>query len=244
MNVPVVSSSEISGAAHALKSGGLVVFPTETVYGFGADAENQNAINRIYQIKARPKSHPLIIHISNMTKFDYWTSNVPDYAFKLAQDFWPGPLTLILKKSKNSKNYATGGQATIGLRIPRHRVALDLIESFHELGGEGVAAPSANIFSEVSAISIETLSKQFIHRLDESNVSFIDGGESVIGIESTIVSCISFSPEILRPGFISKEQIEQSAGLKTGVRANRLRVSGNFKKRYSPLAKVVVNNTV
>ena len=163
MFISKCDAETISSAAKVLKEGNLVAFPTETVYGLGADAENESAVKRIYEVKGRPQDHPLIIHISEISDLDIWAQNIPEYAFKLSKDFWPGPMTLILKRKFIAKDFITGGQETVGLRIPSQPVALTLINEFKKLGGMGIAAPSANRFGKVSPTSaldvFEELSK-------------------------------------------------------------------------------------
>ena len=147
-------------AAHALRSGSLVAFPTETVYGLGADASDAKAVERIYQVKGRPKDHPLIVHVANMQGIDDWVINIPDFAISLGRAFWPGPMTLILNRSVLAQDFITGGQDTVGIRVPNHPIALALLNEFEKVGGKGVAAPSANRFGHVSPTTVEAVNNE------------------------------------------------------------------------------------
>jgi L-threonylcarbamoyladenylate synthase len=233
---------EIRSAAQALKDGHLVAFPTETVYGLGADATNENAVSRVYSVKARPADHPLIVHISSINQLDKWAIDIPEYAIKFANEFWPGPMTLILKRSEIAKDFITGGQQNVGVRVPAHPAALALLSQFEELGGLGIAAPSANKFGAVSPTSaqsvIEELESAFI---DEDLV--LDGGQCEIGIESTIVDCTNYLPKVLRPGAITKEMIESISGrvLTLTEPASNTRAPGMLSAHYSPRALVELN---
>ena len=230
---------EIKKAAKALKDGHLVAFPTETVYGLGADATNEKAISRVYSVKGRPTDHPLIVHISSINQLDKWAIDIPEYAIKLADEFWPGPITLILNRSQLAKDFITGGQDNVGLRVPTHPVALEVLKQFEKLGGKGIAAPSANKFGAVSPTSaqsvIEELESGFI---DEDLI--LDGGQCEIGIESTIVDCTNYLPKVLRPGAITKEMIKSISGrilTFTEPQANT-RAPGMLSAHYSPRALV------
>jgi L-threonylcarbamoyladenylate synthase len=235
---------EIKKAAQALKDGHLVAFPTETVYGLGADATNENAVSRVYSVKGRPTDHPLIVHVSSINQLGKWAIDIPEYAIKLAEEFWPGPLTLILKRSGMAKDFITGGQDTVALRIPSEPIAVKLISEFEKMGGVGVAAPSANRFGAVSATTAKAVSLGLSHYLGK-NDQILDGGLCEIGLESTIVSCLSIFPEILRPGKISRIQIEQATKLKTPIRMknSNQKFSGDKLKHYSPRAEVVINES-
>ena len=197
---------EIKKAAKALKDGHLVAFPTETVYGLGADATNEKAISRIYSVKGRPPNHPLIVHISSISKLDMWAIDIPEYALKLAKEFWPGPMTLILKRSHLVGDFITGGQSSIGLRVPSNLIALLMLKEFEKLGGTGIAAPSANKFGSVSPTTSEAVYEEIGERLSDQD-SIIEGGACEIGIESTIIDCTNESATILRPGYVTKEMI-------------------------------------
>lgn len=233
--------SSIQQAAVALKTGQLVAFPTETVYGLGADAENPDAVAKIYSVKQRPTDHPLIVHIADKDAAKKWAIEIPQYALQLADAFWPGPMTLILKRSSLAKDFITGGQDTVGLRVPDHPVALELLRSFSELGGNGVAAPSANLFGRVSPTSAEAVQSEIGSRLSDADL-ILEGGDSVVGIESTIIDCTQSRPRILRPGAISAEQIMTKTNLSMLDSGERIRVSGGMESHYSPRARVVLND--
>jgi L-threonylcarbamoyladenylate synthase len=235
------SSEMISQAAQVLKAGNLVAFPTETVYGLGADAENEKAVARIYEVKGRPKDHPLIVHISEIKDLEIWTKDIPAYAIKLARDFWPGPMTLVLKRKDIAKDFITGSQETVGLRIPAQPIALSLINEFKKLGGKGIAAPSANRFGKVSPTTAEAVSEELLPYLNHFEDRILDGGQSLVGIESTIISLTGENPEILRLGFITKEMIEESTGKSVTISASNIRVSGALESHYAPNAKVILN---
>ena len=231
--------SEIKRAAKALIDGHLVAFPTETVYGLGADAANEKAVSRIYSVKGRPTGHPLIVHVSSIKQVESWAKDLPDYAIQLAIEFWPGPMTLILKKSALAKDFITGGQDTVGLRVPAHPVARELLAAFEKFGGSGIAAPSANKFGAVSATSSDDVIDEIGSLLLDDDV-VIDGGPSRIGIESTIIDCTKDLPSILRPGAITHEMIENCLSTKLPLinEDTKMKFSGSFKSHYSPKAQV------
>ena len=229
----------LTDAARALREGHLVVFPTETVYGLGGDAENELAVRRIYEVKGRPLDHPVIVHIGDIALLDYWISDIPDYALALARDFWPGSMTLVLSRSDAAKDFITGGQESVGIRIPAHPLALQLLKEFHSQGGKGVAAPSANRFGEVSPTTAQAAEDVLGSRLSPSDM-ILDGGPSLVGIESTVIDCRGESPGILRPGAITKEMIRQSTGLDVDESQNSIRVSGALENHYAPRARVLV----
>jgi L-threonylcarbamoyladenylate synthase len=230
-------------AARVLMSGGLVAFPTETVYGLGADACNEVAVGRIYSVKGRPADHPLIVHVSSMDSLGDWAADVPAYAIVLARDYWPGPMTLVVTRSELAADFITGGQDTVGVRVPNHPVALGLLEAFSRVGGKGIAAPSANRFGNVSPTTANAVSDELSDYLAMSDV-ILDGGACAVGVESTIIDCTGGVPKILRPGAITEEMIEHSTGLDVfdadGV---AIRVSGSLESHYSPLAKVVLDQS-
>jgi len=217
-------NSEIRRAAEILRAGGLVAFPTETVYGLGADASNAAAVARLYAAKGRPADHPVIIHFSSAEKAFAWGREIPEAARKLAARFWPGPLTLILKRSEKAGDFVTGGQDSVGLRVPSHPVAQELLREF----GGGVAAPSANRFGNVSATTAA-------HVDDALKVELVlDGGASEIGIESTIVDLSGDGVALLRPGRISKEELERTLNKKIQARkADSPRHSGGLERHYA-----------
>lgn len=232
----------ISRAAKELLAGHLVAFPTETVYGLGADATNSKAIRRVYSVKGRPTDHPLIVHISKIEYLDHWSIEIQDYAKKLARDFWPGPMTLILKRSKLAKDFITGGQNSIGLRVPAHPIAQALLCEFEESGGYGIAAPSANKFGAVSPTTADAVVGEIGDKLD-ANDFVLDGGQSSIGIESTIIDCTNKDPIVLRPGAVTSEMIYKLLGVKIkGVAPySSVRASGMMLTHYSPKAIVKLN---
>ncbi len=236
-------ASVMGDAAGVLISSGLVAFPTETVYGLGADACNAAAVARIYSVKGRPADHPLIVHVASMGALGDWAADVPAYAIALARDYWPGPMTLIVKRSGLAGDFVTGGQDTVGVRVPNHPVALGLLEAFARAGGKGVAAPSANRFGHVSPTTAQAVSDELSDYLAESDL-ILDGGACTVGVESTIIDCTGDVPRILRPGAITEEMIEHSTGLVVlGADGVAIRVSGSLESHYSPIAKVVLDNS-
>lgn len=232
--------TQIDDAALALQRGQLVAFPTETVYGLGADAANPTAVARIYEAKQRPTNHPLIIHVSSVDQMDYWAIDIPEYARLLAKAFWPGPMTLILQRSDAAKDFVTGGQPSVGLRVPNHPVALELLRKFESLGGKGIAAPSANLFGRVSPTTADAVSAELSSRLSDKDM-VLEGGSSAVGIESTIIDCTKAAPSILRPGAITEEMISDVTNLSLIQRDSDIRVSGALDSHYAPRAKVFLN---
>ncbi len=227
-------------AAAALKNGQLIAFPTETVYGLGADATNKEAVARIYSVKSRPADHPLIVHIASMNELEKWASDIPTFAVSLARDFWPGPMTLILARSRLAKDFITGGQDTVGLRVPNHSVALALLNEFSKIGGAGIAAPSANRFGHLSPTTAQAVQEEIGEFLNEKDL-ILDGGPCAVGVESTIIDCTSDAPRILRPGAITAEMIEESTGLKiSDHKIEEIRVSGSLENHYAPIVKVIL----
>jgi L-threonylcarbamoyladenylate synthase len=180
------TASVIKEAATSLMNGNLVVFPTETVYGLGADATNKDAVARIYEVKSRPVGHPLIVHISSITHLNKWAKDIPDYAINLARAFWPGPMTLILPRTELAKDFITGGQNNVGVRVPSHTIALVLLNEFEAQGGLGVAAPSANIFGAVSPTTANAVLVELGDYLSTRD-QILDGGDCTVGVESTII---------------------------------------------------------
>ncbi|QLL23105.1 threonylcarbamoyl-AMP synthase [Actinobacteria bacterium IMCC25003] len=227
-------------AAQSLKSGALVAFPTETVYGLGADATNAAAVARIYLVKGRPADHPLIVHVGDMQDIADWSDDIPDYAISLARAFWPGPMTLILKRSSLAQDFITGGQDTVGVRVPNHAVALALLNEFKKIGGKGIAAPSANRFGHVSPTTAQAVSDELSQYLAPEDL-LLDGGPSLVGVESTIIDCTTESPKILRPGAITEEMVEEATQLNLSYDASEIRVSGSLENHYSPNAQVVLD---
>jgi L-threonylcarbamoyladenylate synthase len=221
----------IEQAVHLLKSGELVAFPTETVYGLGADASNPSAIAKLYAAKGRPTNHPVIVHIADSSQLSVWASSVPENALKLANKFWPGPLTLILPKAAHVRDEITGGQRSVGLRMPAHPLALELLKAF----GGGVIAPSANKFGRLSPTTAEDVRSEF----QDQVALVLDGGPCQVGIESTIVDLSSSQPMILRPGMIEQSEIESIIGeVLTPQRLvpdqSRTRAPGGLPSHYAP----------
>jgi L-threonylcarbamoyladenylate synthase len=253
------SASAAADAAANLLAGGLVAFPTETVYGLGADACNADAVARVYSVKGRPSDHPLIVHIASIDGLGAWAADVPGYAISLARDFWPGPMTLVVKRSELAADFVTGGQDTVGVRVPNHPVALGLLEAFGRAGGKGIAAPSANRFGNVSPTTAQAVSDELGDHLSDGD-QILDGGACDVGVESTIIDCTGDFPKILRPGAITGQMISQSTQAQVGSRftytdedlsgiilngkpleANKIRVSGSLESHYAPKASVFLD---
>ena len=241
MIISQCSLSVLRQSAEKLRAGDLVAFPTETVYGIGADAENRDAVARMYQVKNRPTGHPVIVHIAELNDVDYWAREIPEYAINLMRDFWPGPMTLLLKRREVAGDFLTGAQEIVGLRIPANSLALGLLNEFKAVGGKGIAAPSANRYGAVSPTTAEAVSQELSEFLSPSD-QILDGGPCLVGVESTIIDCSGQNPKILRPGAISAEMIEESTGIVLEeVGETKIRVSGSDKQHYAPKAKVIVD---
>jgi len=243
------TASAMADAAANLLAGGLVAFPTETVYGLGADACNADAVARIYSVKGRPADHPLIVHVASKDSLGDWADDVPGYVISLARDYWPGPMTLVVNRSGLAGDFVTGGQDTVGVRVPNHPVALGLLEAFARAGGKGVAAPSANRFGNVSPTTAQAVAAELGNYLAEGD-QIIDGGACDVGVESTIIDCTGDAPKILRPGAITAQMIAESTGLEvvggvdaSGVEKNAIRVSGSLEAHYAPAATVVLDQS-
>jgi L-threonylcarbamoyladenylate synthase len=219
------TQTEIEKAVETLREGGLVVFPTETVYGLGANASNPAAVRKIFEVKGRPENHPVIVHLDNQRYLHRWVSSVPPVAERLAAMFWPGPLTLILPKAENVNDVVSGGQDSIGVRIPSHPMAQQLLTAF----GGGIAAPSANRYGRLSPTKPEHVRDE----LGDAVHVILDGGDATIGLESTIVSCLNNEVRLLRPGFITRSQIQQVAGELT-VGGEAPRAPGDRVQHYAP----------
>jgi L-threonylcarbamoyladenylate synthase len=234
----------MADAADNLLRGGLVAFPTETVYGLGADACDADAVARIYSVKGRPADHPLIVHVASMDGLGDWADDVPGYAISLARDFWPGPMTLVVRRSGLAGDFVTGGQDTVGVRVPNHPVALGLLEAFARAGGKGVAAPSANRFGNVSPTTAQAVSDELGDYLADVDL-ILDGGPCDVGVESTIIDCTGDVPKILRPGAITAQMISDSTGLEVVgvVEESAIRVSGSLEAHYAPAATVVLDQS-
>ena len=236
------TADAMSNAATSLLAGNLVAFPTETVYGLGADASNPEAVAKIYAAKGRPADHPLIVHIGSMDGIGYWADEISEYAIALARTFWPGPMTLICKRSPEAKDFITGGQETVGLRVPGHVVALALLDAAKRLGVQGIAAPSANRFGHVSPTTADAVREELDQYLSPQDI-ILDGGPSQVGVESTIIDCTGNNPHILRPGAITQAMIEEVTGLKVTDAVNEIRVSGSLENHYAPQATVALDTT-
>ncbi len=236
------SANAMADAAANLLAGGLVAFPTETVYGLGADACNADAVARIYSVKGRPADHPLIVHVASMDSLGNWADDVPGYAISLARDFWPGPMTLVVKRSGLAGDFVTGGQETVGVRVPDHPVALELLEVFERAGGKGVAAPSANRYGNVSPTTAQAVADELADYLAAGD-QILDGGACEVGVESTIIDCTGDAPKILRPGAITAQMIAESTGLEDVCvgEESAIRVSGSLEAHYSPAATVLLD---
>lgn len=229
MTILAPTDAAIATASAYLRSGDLVAFPTETVYGLGADAQNSEAIQRVFTVKGRPASHPLIVHLADISQLADYAAEIPSCALKLAEHFWPGPLTLILYKQTNVLESVTGGQNTVALRVPDHPIAQRLLRNF----GSGIVAPSANRFSSLSP----TTAQHVLNSLGTAVPWIIDGGACPIGIESTIVDCTVQPVRILRLGAISSKQLSEVLGytVETSVQTAQVpRVSGSHYFHYAP----------
>lgn len=223
-------SPEIIRAVEVLRAGGLIALPTETVYGLGADASNDLAVRRIFAVKGRPSSHPLIVHVASVERARAWAQSLTEAGERLARAFWPGPLTLIVQRSALASDAVTGGQDTVGLRVPAHPLALELLQAF----GGGVAAPSANRFGRVSPTTAEHVKSELGDEVD----LILDGGPSRVGVESTIVDVTHDPPRLLRPGGVSREAIEATLGrpLVMATQATDVRAPGMLESHYAPRA--------
>ncbi|MGW5345558.1 L-threonylcarbamoyladenylate synthase [Streptomyces sp. HUAS TT3] len=226
-------TGDIERAVGVLRAGGLVALPTETVYGLGANAEDSTAIARIFQVKGRPPSHPLIVHIGSAKHLDDWVEEVPADARLLAERFWPGPMTLVLRRGHRVPLEATGGLETVAVRVPDHPVALRLLSVF----GGGVTAPSANRFGSVSPTSADHVRAELGDAVD----FVLDGGRCAVGVESTIVDVTGGAPTVLRPGGVTREDLETVLGRPVAVSATSgVRVPGQHPSHYAPRARVVL----
>lgn len=229
----IVSPNEIARAVAALREGRLVAFPTETVYGLGADACNEAAVRRIFAAKGRPVDHPLIVHLPDVAALSDWAREIPPTAWRLAERFWPGPLTLILPKAAHVPDVVTGGQQSIGLRIPDHPVARALLQAFNG----GIAAPSANRFGRISPTRAEHVQAE----LGDTVALIIDGGPCRVGVESSIVDLTGQQPVLLRPGHISAAQIADVAGdAVTQAQHSAIRAPGMLASHYAPMTSTKI----
>lgn len=229
----MVSDRDLENAVAVLRGGGLVAFPTETVYGLGADASNPAAVRRIFEVKGRPATHPVIVHLADAVQLASWAREVPEAARRLARKFWPGPLTVILRRASRVSDVVTGGQDTVALRVPSHPVALQLLARF----GGGVAAPSANRHGRVSATTAEHVRREFGAAVE----CVLDGGEAQVGIESTIVDLSGGTPVLLRPGWITAAEVEDALGVQLAApAAGAPRAPGTLTAHYAPRTPLTV----
>ncbi|WP_300752507.1 L-threonylcarbamoyladenylate synthase [Janthinobacterium sp.] len=246
MTEQTLDLAAIAAAARLLETGALVAFPTETVYGLGADAENPAAVARIYQAKGRPSDHPVIVHVAPGADLTHWSDDLPQEAQQLVAAFWPGPLTLIVKRAAHIPDAVSGGQDTVGLRCPSHPVAIALLQEFK--GGKGgLAAPSANKFGNVSPTTAQHVRDEFSDELASGLLgAVLDGGQSEVGIESTIVDLsrlATHGPVLLRPGHISSEQIAAVIGRAPAMAdAAAPRASGTLESHYAPHTPVAMQH--
>lgn len=228
-----IDEREIERAADVLRAGGLVAFPTETVYGLGCDASSEHAVERLFRVKGRPSTHPVIVHLPDASQLDGWAHDVSDAARALAAACWPGPLTLVVRRAPNVSTAVTGGRDTVGLRVPDQPVARALLTAF----GSGVAAPSANRFGRTSPTTAQHVRDDLGDDVDV----VLDGGPSTIGIESTVVDCSGDAPAILRLGAVARDRIEQIVGARVAVRTDAAgEAPGTLPAHYAPRASVVV----
>jgi L-threonylcarbamoyladenylate synthase len=229
--------TDINAAVAALRAGELVAFPTETVYGLGADARNPTALLKIYALKGRPSTHPLILHLADAAQLPQWVATVPAAAMSLAERFWPGPLTLVLPRASAVPDELTGGQDSVAVRVPSHPVAQALLSAF----GSGIAAPSANRYGRVSPTRAEHVREEF-----PSGLLVLEGGECAVGLESTIVSLLDAEPRLLRPGAITRSQLEEVIGpvLDAGAPGTAPRVPGSTVQHYAPQTPVTLVATI
>jgi L-threonylcarbamoyladenylate synthase len=227
------SAAALQRAVQALRDGDVVVFPTETVYGLGANAQHAEALLRIFKLKSRPTNHPLIVHLDQSRFLHRWAENVPPAAERLAAKFWPGPLTLVLPRASNVLDLVTGGQSTIAVRVPAHPMAQQLLTAF----GGGIAAPSANRYGRLSATRVEHVREEF----GDAVPVVLDGGDCKLGLESTIVDCSTEVPRLLRPGSITLGQLQRVVPeLQAGAAAASPRVPGSATAHYAPVTPLEI----
>lgn len=228
----MINITEINQAVATLRAGGLVAFPTETVYGLGADAKNVEAVRQVFLAKRRPADHPLIVHIESSKELKDWAEHIPPAALILAEAFWPGPLTMVFAKQAHVLDEVTAGQPTVALRVPNHPVALSLLKAF----GGGLVAPSANQFTHISPTTAEAVHEELAGAVD----MILDGGACQVGVESTIVDMSGDLPVILRPGMISSADIACVLDMTvlTAQQVNsKMRVPGQHLVHYAPTTK-------
>jgi L-threonylcarbamoyladenylate synthase len=229
--IALPTRESLARAAQRLRAGDLVAFPTETVYGLGADAANPDAVRKIFAAKGRPTTHPVIVHLLDMPQVEYWARDIPEDARKLAAAFWPGPLTLILPRAAHVPDVVTGGQDSVGLRVPSHPVARQLLAAFAAIGGQGIAGPSANRFGRISP----TTARHVADDQGDAVALILDGGACDVGIESTIVAFDGSTPMLLRPGGIDFDDLVRVLGsVPRAPDARAPRVSGSMASHYAP----------
>jgi L-threonylcarbamoyladenylate synthase len=239
MTSPITTN--LNKAVGALSSGHLCAIPTETVYGLAADATNESAIKRVFEAKGRPTDHPLIVHVATFEDAKDWILDFPDWAIKLAKKYWPGPLTLVGNRTAMATDLVTGGQDNVAVRVPAHSIAQQLLSELKNQGVKGLVAPSANRFGHVSPTTAKHVESDLADYLIKHGDLILDGGQSSVGLESTIVLITGSNPVILRPGAITKEDIEITTGLKVSETATtKPRVSGSLDSHYSPKAEVIL----
>lgn len=234
--MPLSVTHDVDAAARALRVGGLVALPTETVYGLAADARNADAVGRVFAVKGRPAAHPVIVHLPDVDAVDRWAATVPSWALRLARAVWPGPLTLIVPRRSDVLDAVTGGQPTVGLRVPDHALTHEVLRAF----GDGVAAPSANRFGQVSPTTAQHVVAELGPLLDPTRDLVLDGGRCPVGVESTIVGAWDDEPRLLRAGAVTVAQVEQLVGRAVTLDTGGVRAPGTTTSHYAPRARVVV----
>ena len=230
-------------AALRLRDGGLVAVPTETVYGLAARADDPHAVARIYAAKGRPADHPLIVHVADASALDHWAASIPEYARALADAFWPGPMTLVVKRSDRAGDFITGGQDSVAVRVSSHPLMDEILRALIQLTDDqsiGIAAPSANRFGRVSPTSAQHVHDEFADIIGDDDY-ILDGGESSVGVESTIIDCTDEIPRLLRAGAITVDDIERVTGIRPGM-TSTVRASGTLESHYAPVADVVITD--
>ncbi|MFL6071661.1 MAG: L-threonylcarbamoyladenylate synthase [Actinomycetes bacterium] len=230
------TTHDVADAVTVLRAGGLVALPTETVYGLAGDASSPGAVARIFQVKGRPSTHPVIVHLPSASHVDAWAVDVPDWARTLMTQLWPGPLTLIVPRTSTVLDAVTGGQLTVGLRVPAHPLTLQLLERFDG----GLAAPSANRYGHVSPTTAQHVADQLGEFLDADRDLVLDGGHCPVGVESTIIGAWDDTPRLLRPGAVTPEQITDITGRVVSADGAGVRAPGTTALHYAPRARVVI----
>lgn len=241
--MPFCETTNPAVAATALTDGHLAVLPTETVYGLGARADDAQAVTRVFATKGRPVDHPLIAHVYSAEAARAWARHIPDYAEKLMAEFWPGPMTLVLPRSRRAADFITGGQDTVAVRVPGFPVAREVLRALGEMIGDpsvAIAAPSANRFGHVSPTTAQHAAEELGEFLHGDDV-ILDAGPCVVGVESTIIDCSPGAPVLLRPGKITAAQIEQVGGVSLAANSST-RAPGTLASHYSPQARVEITD--